>query len=128
MDEIKVEDKKMDDKKMDEIKIEDKNLNSVEKNINSVEKNINLENNLANNLEKDFLKEVTLEISENTPNMELKNPKEVYMDIYNKALIKARMAKKKAIQSYLKANNIKKLYLLEDIESSDGEDLDNFSD
>ena len=115
----------MDGIKMDEIKMDDKDY---KKNLNSVEKNINLENNLANNLEKDFLKEVTLEISENTPNMELKNPKEVYMDIYNKALIKARMAKKKAIQSYLKANNIKKLYLLEDIESSDGEDLDNFSD
>ena len=125
MDGIKMDGIKMDGIKMDEIKMDDKDY---KKNLNSVEKNINLENNLANNLEKDFLKEVTLEISENTPNMELKNPKEVYMDIYNKALIKARMAKKKAIQSYLKANNIKKLYLLEDIESSDGEDLDNFSD
>ena len=83
---------------------------------------------MNNNLEKDFLKEVTLEISENTPKMKLKHPKEVYLDIYNKALKNARIAKKNAIQAYLKANNIKKLYLLEDIESSDGEDLDNFSD
>ena len=92
-----------------------------------------LEGNLKNyikddSLEKNILEEVTLEISDNVDIIKLKNPKDVYLDIYNKALIKARKAKKDAIHAYLEAKKIKKTYLLDDIESSDGEDLDNFSD
>ena len=89
----------------------------------------NLKNDIkADSLEKNILKEVTLEISDNVDIIKLKNPKDVYLDIYNKALIKARKAKKDAIYAYLEAKKIKKLYLLDDIESSDGEDLENFSD
>jgi hypothetical protein len=122
--------------------IENEN-NSIENENNSMEDKNNIKNkkketdllegNLKNDikddsLEKNILEEVTLEISDNVDIIKLKNPKDVYLDIYNKALIKARKAKKDAIHAYLEAKKIKKTYLLDDIESSDGEDLDNFSD
>lgn len=57
--------------------------------------------------------------SENTDIVKLKNPNEVYMEIYKEARRKAKEAKKHAIQSYLEAKRIKSLYLLDEIESSD---------
>ena len=57
--------------------------------------------------------------SENTEIVKLKNPNEVYMEIYKEARRKAKEAKKHAIQSYLEAKRIKSLYLLDEIESSD---------
>ena len=57
--------------------------------------------------------------SENTDIVKLKNPNEVYMEIYKEARRKAKDAKKHAIQSYLEAKRIKSLYLLDEIESSD---------
>jgi len=57
--------------------------------------------------------------SENTEIVKLKNPNEVYMEIYKEARRKAKNAKKHAIQSYLEAKRIKSLYLLDEIESSD---------
>jgi hypothetical protein len=58
---------------------------------------------------------------ENTDAIKLKNPNEVYMEIYKEARNKAREAKKNAIQTYLEAKRIKSLYLLDEIESSDEE-------
>ena len=55
----------------------------------------------------------------NTDIVKLKNPNEVYMEIYKQARRKAKEAKKHAIQSYLEAKRIKSLYLLDEIESSD---------
>jgi len=57
--------------------------------------------------------------SENTDIVKLKNPNEVYMEIYKDARRKAKEAKKHAVQSYLEAKRIKSLYLLDEIESSD---------
>ena len=74
-----------------------------------------------------ILEEVNLEILD-TETMKLKKPLDVYSEIYKKALVKAREAKKLAIKAYLDANKIKKQYLLDDIESSDAEDLENFSE
>ena len=74
-----------------------------------------------------ILEEVNLEILDNET-MKLKKPKDVYSEIYRKALVKARERKKLAIKAYMDANKIKKQYLLDDIESSDAEDLENFSE
>ena len=57
--------------------------------------------------------------SENADIVKLKNPNEVYMEIYKEARRKAKDAKKHAIQAYLEAKRIKSLYLLDEIESSD---------
>ena len=81
------------------------------------------------NLEKSLkdLEEVDLSIDNSLDTIELKKPKDVYIDIYNKALAKAREAKEMAIKQYLNVKSIKKQYLLDDVESSDGEDLETFN-
>lgn len=62
----------------------------------------------------------------------LKQPNEVYYEIYREARRKAKLAKKKAILAYLEAKQIKQTYMLEvDGESSDDEDFsltNNFTD
>lgn len=54
----------------------------------------------------------------------LKKPNQVYMDIYKKAREKAKEAKKEAILAYLEVKNIKKTYMIDDIDESEEEDLD----
>jgi hypothetical protein len=83
------------------------------------------------------LNEITLDIVEllpesiNTleiPVMKLKKPNEVYYDLFNKAKIKAKEAKKMAIQSYLEAKKIKEAYLLEDVDLSDEDENDKYDE
>lgn len=67
----------------------------------------------------------------NTNEIKLKKPNEVYWEIYKIAKQKAKQHKKAAISAYLEAKNIKKTYLLEDMDnsdSSDNEDNDSDSD
>lgn len=51
----------------------------------------------------------------------LKKPNQVYYEIYKKAREKAKEAKKNAIVAYLEMKNIKKTYMLDDIDESDSE-------
>ena len=71
----------------------------------------------------DSLKEVDLSSTlENTlETITLKKPNQVYYQIYQKAREKAKEAKKNAIVAYLDMKNIKKTYMLEDIDESDSE-------
>jgi len=59
--------------------------------------------------------------------MTLKKPNQVYYEIYKQARNKAKQAKKDAIMAFLEAKNIKKTYMLEDLDESDSDnsDLDN---
>ena len=50
------------------------------------------------------------------------------MEIYKKSLKKAKEAKRKAIKAYLEAKKIKEEYILNDLDSSDGEDLEELSE
>jgi len=55
----------------------------------------------------------------------IKNPNQVYYEIYKAARNKAKEAKKQAILAFLEAKNIKKTYMLEDLDDSeDSEDSD----
>jgi hypothetical protein len=67
------------------------------------------------------LKEVDLSSSleENLESFTLKKPNQVYYEIYKKAREKAKEAKKEAILAFLEAKNIKKTYMLDDIDESD---------
>ena len=56
----------------------------------------------------------------------LKKPNQVYYEIYQKAREKAKEAKKNAVLAFLEMKNIKKTYLLNDIDESDS-DFDDFS-
>jgi hypothetical protein len=73
------------------------------------------------------LKEINngdLDLDKNETAMTLKKPNQVYFDLYKEARHKAKQAKKNAILAYLEAKNIKKTYLIENINDSDS-DFDN---
>ena len=72
-------------------------------------------------LEGNNLEEIDLEI-ENSEPIVLKNPSEVYLDIYRTARQKAKMAKNAAIKAYLEAKRIKELYMLDVADSSEEEE------
>lgn len=70
------------------------------------------------------LKEVnSLDLSaENTlETIHLKKPNQVYFEIYKAARNKAKIAKKNALLAYLEAKNIKKTYMLENLNDSDSD-------
>jgi len=76
----------------------------------------------------DDLTEIQFEdLDNNMETISLKKPNEVYYKIYKAAREKAKQAKKEAILAYLEAKNIKKTYMLDDIEDSDS-DLENASE
>ena len=55
---------------------------------------------------------------------QLEAPNKIYMDLYKEARKKAKEAKKNAILAFLEAKNIRKTYLLEDIDKDDEDDID----
>jgi hypothetical protein len=71
------------------------------------------------NILKEFDLSSTLE--NNLESITLKKPNQVYYEIYQKARDKAKEAKKNAIVAYLEMKNIKKTYMLDDINDSDSE-------
>lgn len=60
-------------------------------------------------------------IDNNLETITLKKPNQVYYEIYQKAREKAKEAKKNALQAYLEMKNIKKTYMLDDIDESDSD-------
>jgi hypothetical protein len=80
-------------------------LEPVEKEDPNILKEVDLSSTLENSLE----------------TITLKKPNQVYYEIYKKAREKAKEAKKSAIIAYLEMKNIKKTYMLDDIDESDSE-------
>lgn len=70
-------------------------------------------------LNNEDLKEVELNIDleNNLETLALKKPNQVYYELYKEARAKAKLAKKAAIVAYLEAKNIKKTYMLENIDN-----------
>jgi len=89
-------------------KVKEVNLDDLEKETNDVEK------------KNDELQEVNLTFDEEDA-ITLKNPNEIYLDIYRQAREKAKKAKQEAIKAYLEAKRIKELYMLEIVDSSEDE-------
>ena len=96
------------------------NKETLEDLTNSNDNSNDLDINLKNDLEK--LKPLDIDI-DNLDNGEikLKEPNEVYIEIYRAAREKAKKARKMAVETYLEAMNIKNTYMLDDIDSSDDE-------
>ena len=63
-------------------------------------------------------------LENNLETITLKKPNQVYYEIYQKAREKAKDAKKKAVLAFLEMKNIKKTYMLDDIDESDESDND----
>ena len=126
------------DELTDVVENEDDTTKTTEENIKlNVEKNekdnITVKTEIKNELDKekekqnqkdlekiDGLEEIELNV-DNIDEIKLKNPNEVYLDIYREARKKAKLAKKEAIKAYLEAKKIKQLYLLDEIDSSSSE-------
>ena len=72
------------------------------------------------------LEEVELFVDNSEP-ITLKKPNEVFYEIYKEARKKAKLARKVAIIAYLEAKNIKKTYMLDELDSGSDDDLDNLS-
>lgn len=88
--------------------------------------NINLDIvDLDTSEKEEEFKEVEFNVNDkNLETIKLKNPNEVYLQIYKAAKQKAKEAKKTAILAYLEAKNIKRSYMLEDTNDSDDSSLD----
>ena len=81
---------------------------------------------LAEDIEEnnDILKEISnddLHLDKNDLTMTLKKPNQVYFELYKEARNKAKQAKKNAILAYLEAKNIKKTYMIENMNDSDSD-------
>ena len=76
-----------------------------------------------NNEDNLVLKEVNIDLSleNNLETLQLKKPNQVYFELYKEARSKAKLAKKAAIVAYLEAKNIKKTYILENLDDSDSD-------
>jgi hypothetical protein len=70
----------------------------------------------------DDIKEVNLDVNlDDLDSITLKKPNEVYFELYREARNKAKQAKRSAIIAYLEAKNIKKTYMLDNLNDSDSE-------
>jgi hypothetical protein len=72
----------------------------------------------------DELKEVInldLSLENSLETMQLKKPNQVYFELYKEARNKAKTAKKNALLAYLEAKNIKKTYMIENMDDSDSD-------
>uniref|UniRef100_A0A6C0BA28 Uncharacterized protein n=1 Tax=viral metagenome TaxID=1070528 RepID=A0A6C0BA28_9ZZZZ len=105
----------------------------VEKNQENQEELIK-ENDLENAMEENItneLKEFDITDISTLETMTLKKPNQVYYEIYKETRKKAKLAKKEAILAFLEAKNIKKTYMLENVDDSDSDNdstFDNMSD
>ena len=106
-------------------------VNAIEK--NEIEKNATKDENISLEFEdltedieekSDELKEINnfdLSLGNNTETMQLKKPNQVYFELYKEARNKAKIAKKNALLAYLEAKNIKKTYMIENLNDSDSD-------
>lgn len=97
----------------------------IEKEIENIELNIDFED-LTEDIEEksDELKELKtddLHLEDIQNELVLKKPNQVYFDLYKEARNKAKQAKKNAILAYLEVKNIKKTYLIDNINDSDSD-------
>ena len=100
--------------------LEENQKNNLEKNndIQNLDKKECLDNN------KPRLEEIELEVNDNINNefISLKDPMEVYKEIYKAAKKKAYELRKNALDAYLEAQNIKEKYSFQDMDDSDNEE------
>jgi hypothetical protein len=86
------------------LEIEDLNLDT-EENSEEIKPVKNMDVSLENNLE----------------TIKLKKPNQVYFELYKEARNKAKIAKRNALLAYLEAKNIKKTYMLDNLDDSDSD-------
>ena len=70
------------------------------------------------------LQEVSIDTIEESDPLVLKNPTDVYYEMWRSARQKARIARKEALAAYLEAKQIKENYMLDGIDSESDEDIE----
>ena len=105
------------------------NSENIALEIEDLDLDLDVDKDLEVNEDPNLLKEVSFNSSlvNSLDTFTLKKPNQVYQDILNKAREKAREAKKQALQAYLELKEIKKTYMIDNIDDSDSE-LDAYSD
>jgi hypothetical protein len=88
---------------------------TLELEIEDLNENVEEESNVL----KEF--DVNLNLENNLETINLKKPNQVYFELYKEARNKAKIAKKNAILAYLEAKNIKKTYLIDNLNDSDSD-------
>lgn len=107
--------------------IKETEINEITKQSENSDENIILDmEDLCEDIEEnvDTLKEIgdaSLTLENNLETITLKKPNQVYFELYREARNKAKLAKKNAILAYLEAKNIKKTYLIENLNDSDSD-------
>lgn len=67
------------------------------------------------------LKEIQMIVADDLETISLKPPNQVYFELYKAARTKAKLAKRNVIVAYLEAKNIKKTYMLDNLNDSDSD-------
>ena len=116
--------------------VDDTNNLDDTNNTNNLDDNDGYNNDVSNQFKnnnssnrQDYLEEVSdsIQINEtSSTNLKLKQPSEVYYEIYKITKEKAKQHKKAAIAHYLEAKKIKNSYLLEDMNESDDSSDDEY--
>ena len=74
------------------------------------------------------MKEMDISLDDNNESITLKDPSEVYYEIYKTARSRAKHMRQAAVEAYLEAKNIKTKYMLDDCESDDMSNFDDIED
>jgi len=74
------------------------------------------------------MEEININYQDLSESITLKNPNEVYYEIYKNAREKAKECRIKAIEAYLEAKQIKTKYMLDDLDDSDDSDDENYTE
>ena len=108
---------------INEMNINEMNINEMNSNEIEITDSTNLNEVVINSKTNEHeLTEFNIETPLDSNIMTLKKPNQVYYDIYKVAREKAKQAKKEAILAFLEAKNIKKTYMLDDIDDSDDDE------
>ena len=104
--------------------ISNENIDTDDITLSSTSENNNIKFNEFDT--SDTMQEVifNLEDLSHEETVNLKQPSEVYYQMYRDAIQKAKVAREMALSSYLEAKNIKNTYMLTDIDDSDMSDMD----
>ena len=115
------ESQKLDEENVDEIVNKTDNSDSITLEIEDLED----DDKNQNNLEEFEVSLETLDVKDDNA-VKLRQPNEVYLEIWREARKRAKLARKNAIEAYLEAKNIKSTYMINEIDDSDSEDeIDN---
>lgn len=112
---IKINDAKLEDTKLEEDK-EEEVIKQIEIDFEDLNEMIEVKNNdLTEIVQSD------LNLDKTSETIILKKPNQVYFELYKEAREKAKQAKKNAIIAYLEAKNIKKTYMIENMDDNESD-------